>query len=106
MLKKLTTIAACLAIGLAALSSTAAESSLRDQILAIDKELKVMRKATESDPEVKAARVELQVYLDRLNATVDSVVARTNPKGKELLEKHKKLLEQYRAQQKTENVKQ
>jgi cell division GTPase FtsZ len=106
MLKKLIPIAASITIGLAALGALMTEGpSLKDQILAIDKELTVMRRATRSDPEVKAARAELQVALDKLNATVDAVMVRTNPKGKELIEKRKKLLEQYKAQQKAEGAK-
>ena len=106
MLQKLISITAGLTLGLAALNGIAAgEPSLKDQILAIDKELTVMRKATQSDPEVKAARAEVQVAVDKLNATVDLVMVRTNPKGKDLLEKHKKLLEQYKAQRKADGTK-
>lgn len=106
MLKTLISITASIAISLAALGATApSEPALKDQILAIDKELTVLRKATQADPEVKAARAELQVALDKLNATVDTVMVRTNLKGKELLAKHKKLLEQYNAQPKAEGAK-
>jgi len=101
MLNKFIAITVSVAIGMAAFGVMATgEPSLKDQILAIDKSLLVMRKATQSDPEVKAARVALQVALDKLNATVDAVMVRTNPKGKELLAKQKKLLEQYQAQPK------
>ena len=106
MLKKLISITASIAIGLAALGATApAEPSLKDQILAIDKELGVMRQATVSDPKVKAAQVELQAALAKLKAAEDDVLVRTNPKGKELVEKFRKLLAQYQAQQKAEGAK-
>lgn len=100
MLKKHIAIAGVIIIGLAAFPAPgAAEPPLKDQILALDKDLNVMRKATQSDPEVKAARAELQVALDKLNATVDAVMVRTNPKGKELLEKRKKLVERFKVQE-------
>ena len=105
MLKKLIPIAAGITISLAALGATApAEPSLKDQILAIDKELGVLRKTTLSDPEVKAAETELQAAWAKLKATEDAVLVRTNPKGKELVEKLRKLLAQYKAQQKAEGA--
>ena len=106
MLKKIISITASITIGLMALGATASgEPLLKDQILAIDKELTVLRKAAQFTPEVKAARAELQIALDKLNTTVDAVMVRSNPKGKELIEKRKKLLEQYTAQQKAGDAK-
>lgn len=97
MQKKLIAMIASLLVGLATLTA-AGEPALKDQILTLDKELMGMRKATQSDPAVQAARAELQVALDKLNATVDTVMIRTNPKAKELLAKRKKLVEQSQAQ--------
>ncbi len=101
MVRRIIPLAAGIALGLATLNAApAAEPSLKERILAVDKELAVMRKNAQSDPEVKTARAQLQVALDKLNATVDAVVVRNNPKGKELLDRRKKLIEEYRAQQK------
>jgi len=102
MLKKFILITASLTIGLTV--ATTGEQSLADQIKSIDKQLQVMRRTAQSDPEVKAACVELQVAFDKLNATIDAVVIRTNPTGKELIEKRKKLFYQYTAQQKAKGV--
>lgn len=100
MLKKSIAITLGLAIGWAALGATpSGESSLKDQIIAIDKELAEMRKTTLNDPAVKAAQAELQAALAKLKATEDAVLVRTDPKGKELVEKFRKLLAQYRDQQ-------
>ena len=90
-------------IGLTALGVAATgEPSIKDQIVAIDKELGVLRQTTLSDPEVKAAEAEFKAALAKLKATEDAVLIRTNPKGKELVEKFRKLLEQYKAQQQAE----
>ena len=106
MLKKLISITASIIIGLAALGATATgEPSLKDQIVAIDKELGVLRKTTLSDPAVKVAQAELQAALVKLKATEDDVLVRTNPRGKELVEKFRKLLAQYKAEQKAETAK-
>ena len=106
MLKTLIAITVSITIGWAALGATApAEPSLKDQILALDKELGVLRKDTLADPKVKVAQAELQVALIKLKATEDDVLLRTNPKGKELVEKFRKLLEQYKAQQTTAGAK-
>jgi hypothetical protein len=100
MLKKFISIAVCVTIGLATLGATrAGEPSLKDQILAIDKELSVLRKTTLSDPAVQAAEAELRVALAKLKAAEDDVLVRTHPKGKELVGKYRKLLAQYKAQQ-------
>ena len=64
-----------------------------------------LRRTTVSDPAVRAAQVELQAALAKLKATEDDVLVRTNPKGKELVEKFRKLLAQYKAQQKAESAK-
>ena len=104
MLNKFIAITAAITIGLAGLGALeAGEPSLKDQIIAIDKELLGLRQTTLSDPEVKAAQAELQAAMAKLKATEDAVLVRTNPKGKELVEKFRKLLEQYNAQQKTES---
>ena len=106
MLNKFIAITASITIGLAGLGALAAgEPSLKDQIIAIDKELLGLRQTTLSDPEVKAAHAELQTALAKLKAAEDNVLVRTNPKGKELVEKFRKLLEQYKAQQKAEAAK-
>lgn len=106
MLKKLILIAASITIGLAGLGAAATgEPSLKDQILAIDEELLELRKTTLTDPAVKAAQAELRAAMAKLKATEDAVLVRTNPKGKELVEKLRKLLEQYKAQEKAEGVK-
>ena len=106
MLKKLISIAASIALSVTALSTTAtAEPPLKEQIVAIDKELAVMRKDTLSDPAVKAAQAELQAAVVKLKATEDEALMRMSPKGKELVEKFRKLLAQYQAQQKAEVTK-
>ena len=106
MLKTFISITAGITIGLAALGATApGEPALKDQLLALDKELLEMRKSTVTAPEVKAAQAELQTALAKLKAAEDNVLVRTNPKGKELVEKFRKLLEQYKAQQKAEAAK-
>ena len=106
MLKKVIAITASITIGLAALRATATgEPSLKEQIMAVDKELAVLRKTTLSDPAVIAAEGELQVALNRLKFTEDTVLLRTDPKAKELVEKFRKLLAQYKAQQQAEAAK-
>ena len=101
MSQKFITAAASFIISLIALGAICAqEPSLRDQILAVDKELAVLRQTTLFDPRVKAAQAEVEAALARLKATEDAVLVRTNPKGKELVEKFQKLLKQYQAQQK------
>jgi len=108
MLKNFTAIMAGLTIGFAVLSMVAAgELSLKDRLLTIDKELLEFRQTTLNDPEVKAATAELQVAvakqqaaLNKLRFAEDNVLIRTNSKGKELVEKYRALLEQYKAEQK------
>jgi len=102
MLKKFIFITASLTVGWTV--AMAGEPSLADQIKSIDKQLQIMRRAAQSDPEVSAATAELKVAFDKLNATIDTVVVRTNPNGKELIEKRKKLFYQYTAQQKAKGV--
>ena len=102
MLNKFIAITVCILFGCAGWGVLGAgEPSLKDQIIAIDKELLGLRQTTLSDPEVKAAQAELQAAMAKLKATEDAVLVRTNPKAKELVEKFRKLLEQYKAQQKT-----
>jgi len=108
MLKNLSAVMAGLIIGFAILSTVAAgELSLKDRLLAIDKELLEFRQTTLNDPEVKAATAEWQAAVAKQQAAVnklrfaeDNVVIRTNSKGKELVEKYRALLEQYKAEQK------
>ncbi|MEI6083043.1 MAG: hypothetical protein WCS70_01950 [Verrucomicrobiota bacterium] len=107
MFKNLISITAGITISLAALGTTAtAEPTLKEQIIAIDKELAVMRKDTLTDPAVKAAQAELQAAVVKLKATEDEALVRTSPKGKEMVEKFRKLLAQYQAEQKAEAAKQ
>jgi hypothetical protein len=88
-----------IAIGLTAAGATlAAEPSLKEQILSIDKELGILRKETLSDPKVKAAEAEFRAALIKLKAAQDDALIRTNPKGKKLVEKYRKLLVQYKAE--------
>ena len=108
MLKNFTAIIASLTIGFAVLSTAAAgDQSLKDRLLAIDKELLEFRQTTLNDPEVKAATAELlaaaakqQAAVNKLRFAEDNVLIRTNSKGKELVEKYRALLEQYKAEQK------
>ena len=97
-----------LTLGFAVLSTAVAgDSALKDRLLAIDKELLEFRQTTLNDPEVKAATAELQaavakqqVALNKLRFAEDNVLIRTNSKGKDLVEKYRALLEQYKAEQK------
>jgi thymidylate synthase ThyX len=85
----------------AAVATLAGEPSLKEQILSVDKELGVLRKTTLSDPQVKAAEVEFRAALIKLKAAQDDALIRTNPQGKELVEKYRKLLAQYKAELKS-----
>ena len=108
MLKNLMAVTAGLASACAVLSTAVAgDLSLKDQLLAIDKELLEFRQTTLNDPEVKAATTELQaavakqqVALNKLRFAEDNVLIRTNSKGKDLVEKYRALLEHYKAEQK------
>jgi hypothetical protein len=108
MFKKFIAVTAGLTIAWAAIGATDTPDptpSLKDQINAMDKELAVLRKNTLSDPKVKAAEADFEMAFARLKATEDAVLIRTDPHAKELVEKFRKLLDQYKAQQKADAAK-
>jgi hypothetical protein len=70
-----------------------------------EKELAVPDKKAHFDPKVKAAEADFEMAFARLKATEDAVLIRTDPHAKELVEKFRKLLDQYKAQQKADAAK-
>ena len=76
------------------------EKAMKDQIVAIDKELAPIRKKATADPEVKAAADALKAAQERHASTLEAAMIRADPKAKELLDQKKKLLEELAAARK------
>ncbi len=69
------------------------EASIKQQITEIDKQWAPIRRKALADPEVKAAQ-------EKLNAAMEAAIAKADPKGKELLDQRKKLVEELAAERK------